>query len=312
MSKRPRNILIFANPISGSGRGLRIADGLAGAARAAGHQVAVYLSHPSQAPAEVIPAGRDAVVVAIGGDGTLRCVVERLLAASSEHPAHAAVPPIVTVPLGTANLVATHLGCKWKRGHIGDQIMHAISADHRRPFDVTAVDGKAMLAVLGVGFDAHVVHDLCARRKGPITYADYALPVVRSILAYRFPPISIRVDGKPAVTDTQAIAFVGNIPEYGGGFSVTPKAKSNDRLLDVCILPCRNWQHLFELGAICGVGLHIGTERAIYHRGKHVEISASERVPVQIDGDEGGFTPVTLDLLPRQLTFIVPPVQEHS
>jgi diacylglycerol kinase (ATP) len=298
---KPRNILIFANPISGQGRGLRIADSIAAEAHSAGYHVELYFSLPTTAPDAVIP--EDGVVIAVGGDGTLRCVVDRLLTATA---AGRAMPPMMTVPLGTANLVARHLRCKWNERQIGRELLRAIDAGAGQQLDISRVNGNAMLAVAGVGFDAQVVHDLCARRKGPITYADYLLPTFRSITGYRFPAVSLAIDGRSIADDVPGIAFVGNIPEYGAGFSVTPKARADDGLLDVCFLPCNSWQDLFELGVICGAEHQIHSERAIYRRGRHVEITSAVQVPLQIDGDGSGFTPVTIDLLDQQVTFIVP------
>lgn len=295
------DLLIFANPISGMGRGIALAQQLTQAARAAHHRVHLYERHPQGAPDAIFSP--QSVIVAIGGDGTLRSVADRLLAAT---PAARPLAPIVTIPLGTANLVATHLGGKWRHDQIGTQVLHAIQHGRRRHLDVARANGQAMLAIGGVGFDAQVVHDLAARRRGPISYADYLLPTLRSITGYRFPPLNVVVDGQTALEDTPAIAFVGNIPEYGAGFSVTPTARSDDRLLDVCILPCKSWRELFELGFICATGQQPNHERAIYRRGRHVKITSLQQVPVQIDGDAGGFTPATFDLLDRQLTFILP------
>ncbi len=296
------DILVCGNPISGMGRGISIAQGVTEFAQRAGIHARMHLEHPSQLPADWIPAERG-VVVAVGGDGTLRGVVDRLL---RHADAGGALPRVVTIPLGTANLVATHLGCKWKGNRIAADVLRAIHSGCERKFDIATANGRAMLAVGGVGFDAQVVHELASRRRGPITYADYVLPTVRSLAGYRFDPVTITVDTEEVLRDTPAIAFVGNIPEYGAGFSVTPTARSDDGELDVCILPCRNWKELFELGVICGSGQQLESERAIYRRAKTVQISSSSPVPVQIDGDESGFTPVVFSLLGRQLTFIVP------
>lgn len=297
-----RNILIFANPISGMGQGVRIAQSLCSAARSAGHQVNEFFALPASAPESLFPDAANGIIVCIGGDGTLRSIVERLLATGRP------IAPIVLIPLGTANLVAANLHCKWPPEQIGKAVLSAIAANQHRPMDVASVNGHAMLAVAGVGFDAQVVHDLCSRRRGPITYADYFLPTVRSIAGYQFPPISVTLDGVHLITNTPAIAFIGNIPEYGAGFSVTPMARADDGLLDLCLLPCNSWQDLFELGTICGMGMHVNHDRAIYRQGKHIEIVSAHRVPIQVDGDESGFLPAAVNLLPRQLTFIVPPV----
>lgn len=302
MSSAAEDILVFANPISGLGRGLSIAQSVTEAAQRSGFNARMYLEHPSLLPESWLPDDPAGVVIAIGGDGTLRGVVDRLLR-STGRP----LPRILTIPLGTANLVATHLHSRWKRNHIERDVLHAIRHGNLRKLDIATANDHAMLAIGGVGFDAQVVHELSSHRRGPITYADYVLPAMRSIAGYRFHPITITADSQVVLRDTAAIAFVGNIPEYGAGFSVTPTARSDDGELDLCILPCTNWQDLLELGCICGTGQQVASQRAIYRRVKQVEISSDTPVPVQIDGDEGGFTPVVFSLLDRQLTFIVPP-----
>jgi diacylglycerol kinase family enzyme len=53
-------------------------------------------------------------------------------------------------------------------------------------------------------------------------------------------------------------------------------------------------------------GEHLTGEGAIYTKGKRVQIDAAEPVPVQIDGEAAGHTPLRCDLLPVRLPFIVP------
>ena len=283
------------------GRGLRIAAELVAAASAAGMRATACTQHPSTLPAELLASASDVVIV--GGDGTLRCVVDRLIELC---PQPKALPEVALVPLGTANLMAHHLGCMWTGKPIGPQVVRAITSGRRRRIDLATANGQVMLSVAGAGFDAKVVHELAAVRKGPITYADYILPIVRSLLGYKFAPLSVALDGRSVLTNTPAIAFIGNIREYGTGFSVTPAARSDDGLLDVCILPCASWQQVIELGILCGSQLQVSSERSIYRRAKKVEITSPLQVPVQVDGDAAGFTPLAVDLLPRQLTFIVP------
>lgn len=294
-------ILIFGNPISGMGRGLAIAQRLADAASSAGLDARLFLDHPSAVPSDWIPPGQDGAVIVIGGDGSLRCVVDRLLQAQI-----AELPQILLVPLGTANLMARHLGSRWRPDRIEQEVLKALRFGPRRKIDLALANGKAMLAVGGVGFDARVIHELSARRRGPITYADYLAPTLKSLAGYRFHPITVTVDGRPIWTGDPAILFAGNIPEYGAGFSVTPEARSDDGLLDLCLLPCRTWTDLFDLGVLCGSRQQAHSPKSIYLRGKHIHVASDQPLPVQVDGDAGGFTPVTFDLPERQLTFIVP------
>ena len=53
-------------------------------------------------------------------------------------------------------------------------------------------------------------------------------------------------------------------------------------------------------------GEHMQTEGAVHVRGKQIDIESSAPVPVQVDGDPGGSTPLHIDLLPIKVPFIVP------
>ena len=117
------SILVFGNPISGLGRGLAIAQSVCETALAAGIDCRLWLQHPSAVADDWIPQQPDGVAIAIGGDGTLRSVVERLLRfAETGRP----MPQLLTIPLGTANLVATHLGSRWRPDRIIRDVLLAV------------------------------------------------------------------------------------------------------------------------------------------------------------------------------------------
>jgi diacylglycerol kinase family enzyme len=88
-------------------------------------------------------------------------------------------------------------------------------------------------------------------------------------------------------------------------FPVIPHARPDDGLLDVCLLPCRDPLDLVKLFLHAAAGEHVGTEGAVYLRGKRIRVESAAPVPVQVDGDPGGHTPVEIDLLPFRLGFIV-------
>ncbi len=302
MSTSP-SLLLFANPISGAGEGRRIADRLTAHLSRAGYRVDLHTEPASRIDVALLKRSPAEAAIVVGGDGTLLTVAERLVQEFDE----AALPPLLAVPLGTANLMARHLDCLWDRNELEAQVLAALEKRTIRPLDVPYANGRPFLLVAGVGFDASVVHALAARRRGPITYAHYLAPVVASLTSYPFAPLTVDADGERLVTDTPAIVFVGNAPEYGGGFTVTPRALSDDGLLDVCVLPCRNWRELMELGCICGSGMQVQHERAIYRRIRQVSVGSDRPVPIELDGDPAGFTPLEAAITGRQLQFIVRP-----
>lgn len=71
-------------------------------------------------------------------------------------------------------------------------------------------------------------------------------------------------------------------------------------------LPCRNPLDLVQLFLAAVAGEHMRGEGAVYLKGEHVRVESPTPVPVQLDGDSAGHTPVDIDLLPTRLPFIVP------
>ncbi len=123
--------------------------------------------------------------------------------------------------------------------------------------------------------------------------------------SYRYPPLGVVADDREIFSSAPAVAFVGNVAEYGTGFPVLPMARSDDGLLDVCVLPCRSTADLAHWALLAASGEHLHAEGAVYVRARRVNIVAKHATPVQIDGDPAGHTPVNIDLLPFKLPFIV-------
>src|SRR3989442_11899 len=103
--------LIFANPIAGRGKALRIGAVLEEALKARGYDVKVFFDKLGSAGKRI--DGRIKAAIVIGGDGTLRGVAqwaidsafptEEAMCASGEL---ANLPyPLLIVPMGTANLM---------------------------------------------------------------------------------------------------------------------------------------------------------------------------------------------------------------
>jgi diacylglycerol kinase family enzyme len=242
--------------------------------------------------------------ITIGGDGTLRGAVERML--KHAHGDSAKVPPILVVPLGTANLMSQHLGIRWNEETIGDAVADCISRRRVVHLDAARANDRLFLLMAGVGIDAAIVHELDRIREGPIDLTSYALPAVLALQKYKFPSLTVEVDGQRVFNNQPAMAFVGNAPEYGIGFPILSQAKSDDGLLDVCVLPCRSRVEIVSMLMAVATGDHVREEGVVYLKGKSIRIESSQEVPVQIDGEASGHTPLTIELLPARLPFIVP------
>jgi diacylglycerol kinase (ATP) len=296
-------VLLFANMIAGQGRGKPIASRLSHALAQTGYGVRPLFDPPSQISPESIRGDQPPrAVVVIGGDGTLRNVAERLLDAFGPS----AIPPVLVVPLGTANLMARHLHIGWRDASASAAIVAAIKQRKIVLIDASRANGQLFLLTVGAGMDGRIIHELDRIRSGPIDLTSYALPVALAMQKYAFQPITVTVDDHSIFGPAPGMAFIANAPEYGLGFPVIPEAKTDDGLLDVCVLPCRDRGQMLSLLLSAAAGEHMNVEGARYEKGVRIGVTAEKPVPVQVDGEAGGFTPLDVELLPVRVPFIVP------
>ena len=310
---KKEQVLIFANPIAGRGRAKRIAAVLQEALEARGYAVRAFLSKIEPSKKKIDGPIKAAIV--IGGDGTLRGVAQ--WAIDSAFPDEATMCatgelanlpyPLLIVPMGTANLMGKHLGVQWNDENIGEEVAEALEAGRVSHLDVARTNGGIFLLMAGVGFDAWVVHELDRIRDGPIDITKYIMPAVKAFAEYRFPTLAVTVDGKRVFKKAPALALVGNIREYGTGFAILPQARPDDQLLDVCVMPCASPKDLIKIALSAAAGEHVQLEGVVYVKGRKVRIESTAPVPVQVDGEPAGVTPVDIDLLPCRIPFIVPP-----
>lgn len=280
-----------------------IADRLQPALETAGFRVTLFfdLSDPRRL-GECCTSPNLRCGIVIGGDGTVRTIVATML----NNLKLARLPPLLIVPMGTANLLGAHLGMSRRKRDLVDHVVESVRQRRVRELDGATANGQPLLIIGGVGLDAAVVHELDRVRTGPIAKYSYVVPAAIALLKDPFPVLTVTVDDHELASAMQGMAFIGNIAEYGTGFPILPHARPDDGLLDVCVLPCRDAMQAVEVFLQSTVGDHLKGDNVRYAKGSRIRIESADPAPVQIDGDSAGFTPLDVRLLPERIPFIVP------
>lgn len=233
------------------------------------------------------------LVVACGGDGTVREVIQGLEGSDT---------PLMIIPGGTENLLANELGYD----EYIETYCKAFTAGFFRQLDVGMANSKCFTSVLGVGLDGEIVSRFSKKRKGHISHIDYFWPIWRSVWAHRFPKILIEADGEE-IFYGRAMAFVGNISRYAIGLEILNQADYSDALLDLCIYKCNTRLRLFKHAVFTLFKLHRGGSDVIYRQCKKVKISSTRSVVLtQIDGDPGPELPLEIEVVPNAVYVLVP------
>jgi len=232
-------------------------------------------------------------IVAAGGDGTIRHAAASLIGANL---------PLGIIPVGTGNVLAHEIGLARTPLAITRMLLEGPVAT----VACAEANGEPFLLMVGAGFDARVVGALDLRLKSRVGKAAYAGPLLGAIIR-PVDTLSVTLDGHRHVATWAVIA---NARHYGGRFVLAPRAGILKRGLEAILFKTRNRAVLLaqlmrlaagrlEPGAVHGGAIEmLPCARAI--------IRARRPVPVQIDGDAFGTTPIEVDAGTREVRLILP------
>ena len=286
-----KSALVIANPISGAGRGAKIAKALARELEAAGLRVEVRLTAVRGDASRFAAQAQADAVISVGGDGTLNEVLRGL-----RDP----LTPVGVLPLGTANVLALDLGLS------ADPVRAArtILAGHRVKLDTAVVHGELSFLVVGVGFDGQAVRAVERRRRGPISKFTYVKAGLETLWDYREPKLEVELDGE-RLPGSFGWILVSNVIHYGGLFRLAPDRELGDGLWEVYLFERAARRHLFVHGIRALFG-RLPAKGATRRRARHVRVSSADPVPAQADGDSRGETPIEIDVRGPQFWILCP------
>ncbi|MGV8885642.1 MAG: diacylglycerol/lipid kinase family protein [Microbacteriaceae bacterium] len=185
-----------------------------------------------RATASAIRRGAE-VVLAAGGDGTVRAVAEGLRDSDVA---------IALLPSGTGNLLARNLD------FVVTDLAGAIATafgDSERSIDlgvaeITRQSGEkeehAFLVMAGLGLDAKMMSNTNPQLKKAVGWLAYVDAGVRSVAELEPMRLNYSIDGKPQKTASVHTILIGNCGKLPGGLMVMPDALPDDGILDIVAL----------------------------------------------------------------------------
>jgi diacylglycerol kinase family enzyme len=165
---------------------------------------------------------------------------------------------------------------------------------------------RYMANVAGLGFDAAVIkRTLTSKAKGYLGRGGYFWCLIRSFFAHRAAGTKIWIDDELVYNNLLFSIAIGVGKYNGGGIQQLPEAVADDGLLDITIIrPLHWWNIIFRLrrlfnGSIYTIG-HV-----LYAKGKHIRIESSPELPLEVDGELYGHSPVEINNVHRKVRVIV-------
>jgi diacylglycerol kinase (ATP) len=228
---------------------------------------------------EAIERGAD-VVLACGGDGTLRAVAEGLAGTGVA---------LGLIPVGTGNLLARTIGTPQE---VVAATRVALSGDDRK-IDVGRVrvddaeHERVFLVMAGTGFDAAIMAntpEALKVRVGPLAYVISGFRAMRG----RRTRVTLTLDDQPPLRRRTRTVVVGNSGTLLGGLVLMPKAAIDDGVLDVVNIAPSTLVGWLAVALRVITRRHRGHERVQHWQARWIVIESDIPQPSQLDGDPVG------------------------
>lgn len=233
------------------------------------------------------------LVVAAGGDGTIAEVASGVIGS----PARLGV-----IPLGTANVLAHDLGLPFAPRAVAAALAFGRTRLLWPGLANRPAGQRLFVQMLGIGFDAQVVHTLPVRLKRVAGRGAYVLQSLRELARYGFEPVRLRIDG----AETQAAtAIISKGRLYGGPYMLAPDARHDAPGFSVVLFDHGGPLQAMLCGAALPLGL-LGRLPGVRHaRAREIDVIGNATLPVQTDGDAGGVTPLRITDAPGPIPVVV-------
>jgi diacylglycerol kinase (ATP) len=225
-----------------------IEDGVRGHCARAGWPEPIVLETTPQDPGgEVTRKALDEgaeLVLAAGGDGTVRAVAEALVGTGV---------PLGVVPAGTGNLLARNLGLPLD----AQEALAVAFGGTERTVDVGRLSpgGEVFVVMAGLGFDAAMMREAPEGLKDRVGWMAYLVGGARALREERLRVEITLDDGPPRRRSVRAV-LVGNVGQLQGGMELLPGASPDDGLLDVAVLAPQGFGEWLSLLARAVAGRH--------------------------------------------------------
>lgn len=231
------------------------------------------------------------LVIAVGGDGTVRSVAEGMVGSGV---------PLAVIPAGTGNLLAGNL-------RLPDTVAEALDvALEGSPLtmDVGVVEGEIFTVMSGAGIDATIMEETSGESKDRLGVLAYVVEGAKHIFDRPF-RASFTADNEESRHGSWATILVGNLGQLQGGIDLFPDSSPHDGLLDLVGLASEG-----AAGTIAA-GVSAATEdetsdRLVRRSGHVIKVEFESPTTYELDGDpRDEVTELVYEVRPSALVVMV-------
>lgn len=247
-------------------------------------------------------------IISVGGDGTLNEVANGFL--DDDGPVN---------PCAVLGVLPRGTGCDFSRA-VGipkdlERAAACLMGGGVATIDAGKVryvghDGEVhtryFVNVCDVGLGGDTVDRVNHTSKASGGFCSFLWGAVVSLLRYRNHEVSISIDGEEPFDASVTVLAMANGRYFGGGMQIAPLADPADGLLDVVL--CRDFGKLEAIANLPRLyrGTHLAHPKVVHRRARAVRVTSTERVLLDLDGEQPGVLETEASVVPAALNIRVP------
>ena len=300
-----RKTLLVLNPAAGKGHGKKIVGSVL---EELGRSIKNMDFVESTNPRHLFEIGKGAVeqgyrrIVSIGGDGTPFELINGLYndGKPSEHV------ELGMIPAGTGNSFLRDF-----TEVSAPEIMRRLLAGEKRRVDLVEfsyrhegeIVRKYFHNILGLGLIADILK-LTNEKLKPFGPLSYSLAVMIRLFKGMANRLAITVDGVTHKMENSALV-ISNSKFTGGAMKIAPMAETMDGKVDMVVFEQVNRRDIINIFSNIFKGTHVDHPKVKIFSGSEMVIETEPDELLMADGELLGHTPLTLKVLPGELTVLI-------
>lgn len=245
------------------------------------------------------------LIISVGGDGTANEVVNGFFNEGQVINPQAAAAFMST---GTGRDLGRTIGTP---PSINEAVKHILQSSVRSvdlgrvtfKNNQDAEDVRYFINVAGLGLDGDTVARVNHTSKALGGFVSFLWGTLISLMLYKNKKMTITVDGVEICSEPVTVIVIGNGRYFGGGMCIAPRAAIDDGLFDIVILRGLSKPALIVNLPKVYCGKHLDHPRITSLRGKQIIVGSPEGALLDLDGEQPGSTPVTIELIPAALNL---------
>lgn len=210
------------------------------------------------------------LLIAVGGDGTVRSVAEGAVGSGV---------PLGVIPAGTGNLLARNLQLPDTVEEALDVVLHG----SQLTMDVGVIRGEIFTVMSGAGIDAAIMEETSGDSKDRLGVLAYVVEGAKHIFDRPF-RASVAADDEEPRHGSWATILVGNLGQLQGGIDLFPDSSPQDGRLDVVGLASDGPADTIAAGV--SAATKSGTsDRLVRRSGRVIKVEFESPTIYELDGD---------------------------